>query len=117
MELGLKNKKALVTGGAIGIGQAIALELVNEGANVVITSRNEDRLNIALQKMVMILKRLLNRVIQILQNQEAVVVNRKRFLHKSDTVMMIWKHCQRPTLGSDVVIQQPLVRLRRGMLC
>ncbi len=51
MDLGLKGKKALVTGGAIGIGQAIALELAKEGVNVVITSRNENRLNLSLQKL------------------------------------------------------------------
>ena len=41
MELGLKGRKALVTGGAVGIGQAIALDLAKEGAQVAITSRNK----------------------------------------------------------------------------
>lgn len=40
MELGIKGKKALVTGGATGIGKAIAIELVKEGVNVAITSRD-----------------------------------------------------------------------------
>lgn len=42
MDLGLKGRKVLVTGGALGIGQAIALDFVKEGARVVITSRNEE---------------------------------------------------------------------------
>ncbi|SFZ89294.1 NADP-dependent 3-hydroxy acid dehydrogenase YdfG [Flaviramulus basaltis] len=37
----LKNKTALITGGTKGIGYATALSLLNEGINVVITSRNE----------------------------------------------------------------------------
>lgn len=45
MDLGIKGKKALVTGGATGIGQAIALDLAKEGVKVVITSRSNERLN------------------------------------------------------------------------
>lgn len=45
MELGLKGKKALVTGGASGIGQAIAVDLAREGVTVVITSRDRNKLD------------------------------------------------------------------------
>src|ERR1039458_6134576 len=34
--MSLKNKVAIVTGGNSGIGKAVALELANQGANVVI---------------------------------------------------------------------------------
>ena len=44
MELGLKGRRALVTGGALGIGQAIALDLAREGALVYIASRKADAL-------------------------------------------------------------------------
>ena len=36
MNLNLEGKVAIVTGAARGIGRAIALTLVNEGANVVV---------------------------------------------------------------------------------
>jgi len=40
MDLGIKGKVALVTGGNKGIGKAAALELAREGCNVAITGRN-----------------------------------------------------------------------------
>ena len=44
MKLGIKNKVAIVTGGATGIGFAIAINIEKEGAKVVITSRNKSSL-------------------------------------------------------------------------
>src|SRR4026207_2114024 len=42
MDLGLKGKVALVTGGASGIGAATVRLLAAEGAHVVFADRNED---------------------------------------------------------------------------
>lgn len=47
MDLNLTGKAAVVTGGSIGIGRAIASELAVEGADVVIVARNEERLEAA----------------------------------------------------------------------
>jgi 3-oxoacyl-[acyl-carrier protein] reductase len=44
MELGLKDKTALVTGGSKGIGRAVAQGLAAEGARVAICSRDVDAL-------------------------------------------------------------------------
>ena len=41
MKLGLEGRRGLVTGGSKGLGEAIARELVAEGARVAICSRNE----------------------------------------------------------------------------
>jgi 3-oxoacyl-[acyl-carrier protein] reductase len=42
VELGLRGRRAIVTGGSKGLGLAIARELVGEGASVAICARNED---------------------------------------------------------------------------
>ena len=44
MDLGLKDKYALVTGGSHGIGRAIALALADEGCNVAICARGKQNL-------------------------------------------------------------------------
>ena len=44
MDLGLRGKHAIVTGGSLGIGKAIARELAREGADVAIVARTKDQL-------------------------------------------------------------------------
>jgi len=51
MELGLKGKIALVTGGSYGIGRAIALALAGEGCRVAICARDKKRLAAAAKEI------------------------------------------------------------------
>lgn len=51
MDLGLKGKKAVVTGGSKGIGRAIANLLISEGADVAICARNEEEVNSAVASL------------------------------------------------------------------
>src|SRR5215831_825754 len=44
MDFGLQGKRALVTGGSLGIGKAIALELAREGVDVAVVARSKDQL-------------------------------------------------------------------------
>ena len=49
MDLGLKDKVAIITGGSDGIGKAAALSMAQEGAAVVIVARRPDVLEEAVQ--------------------------------------------------------------------
>jgi NAD(P)-dependent dehydrogenase (short-subunit alcohol dehydrogenase family) len=44
MDLGLKGKLAVITGGSVGIGLAVAEGLAAEGCNLLLTARGEERL-------------------------------------------------------------------------
>ncbi|MCP4706046.1 MAG: SDR family oxidoreductase [candidate division Zixibacteria bacterium] len=51
MDLGIKNKVALVTGASAGLGLAAAIALADEGAKVAINSRSEDNLKKAAEQI------------------------------------------------------------------
>jgi len=51
MDLGLKNKYALVTGASHGIGRAIALALASEDCNVAICARNQERVDVVVSEI------------------------------------------------------------------
>ncbi|MGJ8759851.1 MAG: SDR family oxidoreductase [Polaribacter sp.] len=51
MNLGLQNKKALVCGSTQGIGKATAILLAEEGVNVTLIARNEEKLKAVLAEL------------------------------------------------------------------
>lgn len=51
MDLNLKNKKALVCGSTQGIGKATAILLAQEGADVTLIARNEEKLKQAVSEL------------------------------------------------------------------
>jgi NAD(P)-dependent dehydrogenase (short-subunit alcohol dehydrogenase family) len=51
MDLGLRGRHAIVTGGSLGIGKAIARELAREGADVAIVARTKDQLEVAAREL------------------------------------------------------------------
>ena len=51
MDLNLRGRRALVTGGSKGIGLAVAEELVAEGVHVAICARHPRELDAAAEKL------------------------------------------------------------------
>ena len=51
MDFGLNGKVAIVTGGSVGIGKAIARELALEGVDVAIAARRQDLLEQAASEL------------------------------------------------------------------
>lgn len=51
MDLGLKNKRVIVTASSKGLGKATALQFAKEGAKVMISSRNEKELQATLEEI------------------------------------------------------------------
>ena len=51
MDLGLKDRVAIVAASSRGLGQACATELAREGARVVICARDEERLAAAAEEI------------------------------------------------------------------
>ena len=51
MNLGLKNRNALVCGSTQGIGKATAILLAEEGVNITLIARNEDKLKKVLEEL------------------------------------------------------------------
>ena len=66
MDLGLTDRRVLVTGGSQGIGKAIARGFLVEGARVVIVSRDQQRLQQALAELA-VLGRVEGRAVDLAQ--------------------------------------------------
>jgi len=51
MNLNINNKNALVCGSTQGIGKATAIQLAQEGVNVTLVARNEEKLKVVLEEL------------------------------------------------------------------
>jgi NAD(P)-dependent dehydrogenase (short-subunit alcohol dehydrogenase family) len=72
MDLELTGKRAIVTGGSRGIGKAIARQLALEGADVVISSRNQEQIRATAAELARETKRRIVPAVADTGNEESV---------------------------------------------
>ena len=51
MELNIRDKRALVTGGSRGVGSAVARALAREGCHVAVCARSQEDLDVAVAEI------------------------------------------------------------------
>ena len=72
MDLKLKNKRAIITGGSRGIGKSIGMSLSKEGVECVIVSRNNKSLDIAVNEIKNFSKNICHGVVADTGNNDSV---------------------------------------------
>jgi len=70
MNLGLEGKNVVVTGGTHGIGLAIALGLADQGCNLAVCSRTQERVNSTLKKLKSKKVKLIGGVVDVLSHKD-----------------------------------------------
>ncbi len=76
MELGLKNKVAFVAASSMGLGKSVALELAQEGANIIICGRNKQQLEKTKEEI----EELTNKELLALSGDLSVAVEREHII-------------------------------------
>lgn len=90
MDLGLKDKVAVITGGSVGIGLAVAEGLAQEGVNLVLCARNEERL--------------LGAVEQIKEKFSVKVIGVKTDVTRVEDIATLVSRTEQEFEGADILI-------------
>jgi NAD(P)-dependent dehydrogenase (short-subunit alcohol dehydrogenase family) len=90
MDLGLKGKVAVITGGSVGIGLAIAEGLAQEGVHLALCARDETRLK--------------NQVDAIQKKYDVKVIGIKADVSKAEDVQNVIAAAEKEFGGADILI-------------
>ncbi|MEC2075166.1 SDR family oxidoreductase [Metabacillus fastidiosus] len=100
MDLKLKGKTALVIASSQGLGKAIAEKLIIEGANVMITSRNEEKLRTVQQELSELNRGFIAYKTCDVANKEQIVDLVKETVEKFGTIDLLVNNTGGPAPGS-----------------
>lgn len=102
IDLDLKDKNALVCGSTQGIGKAIAVELANQGANVTLFARNEERLNAAMRELDISRGQKHGYLVADFMDPDAVERTIKTFMTRGQTIHILVNNTGGPPQGLAV---------------
>jgi NAD(P)-dependent dehydrogenase (short-subunit alcohol dehydrogenase family) len=90
MDLGLKDKVAVITGGSVGIGLAVAQGLAHEGVHLVLCARDEDRVN--------------EKAAEIKAQFGVETIGIKADVSKADDIIRLIAEVEKAFSGADILI-------------
>lgn len=99
MDLGLKGKVAFVAAGSKGLGKATALALAEEGANVMISSRNEEELVKTVAEISEVAKGKINYVVCDITDENEIKQAISRTLSEFGTIDILINNAGGPPAG------------------
>ncbi len=99
MDLGLKGKVAFVAAGSKGLGKATALALAEEGANVMISSRNEEELVKTVAEIREVAKGKINYVVCDITDENEIKQAISRTLSEFGTIDILINNAGGPPAG------------------
>lgn len=89
----LSDKKAVITGGSIGLGKAIAEEFVKQGAHALICARNEEQLEDARKGL-----------LALRQNSNQIIEAKSCDVSKQNEVEELFSHARKVLNGLDILV-------------
>ncbi len=102
MDINLAGKKALVCGGSQGLGLATAKELALLGADIILASRNADKLKAAVQQLNNSAGQLHDYLVIDLSLPQDVKTIIERWLEKNDIIHILINNAGGPPAGSMI---------------
>lgn len=99
MDLSLKNKKAIVCGSTQGIGKAIAIELAELGATIILVARNEEALEMVKNKLPASNKQTHNYIAADFNNPDDLKSKINSYLEKKNSIDILINNTGGPAGG------------------
>ncbi|MFN8284662.1 MAG: SDR family oxidoreductase [Chitinophagales bacterium] len=119
MDLNLQGKYALVCGSTQGIGKAVALELANLGASVILLARNESALQATLSELNTAFHQQHTYIVCDFSNPENLKLSIENYLQKNPTIHILVNNTGGPPAGavSNAKTDEFLTAFNNHLIC
>ncbi len=119
MDLNFKGKYALVCGSTQGIGKAVAVELASSGANIILLSRNEEKLKTVLSELDNSKNQNHTYIVCDFSNPENLKTNVENYLIKNHAIHILVNNTGGPPAGPVTSSQTEdfLIAFNNHLIC